>query len=151
MSRTLICSTLIVILTMFCSAVSRQSEAAASPKQATEERLWVDRAAILVDRAATGRADGKTFVKDVKVQRAELRELMRKTGTDIPEEQRQLQMSMVLLGVLLKTASGCQSAGRVVCPVSLLSQIRSVLKNTYVNLNAFEGMTANVDMQKVEQ
>jgi hypothetical protein len=40
--------------------------------------------------------------------------------------------------VLLKTSSGCQSGGHVVCPPGLLSQLRTVLKNTYINLEACE-------------
>lgn len=104
------------------------------------ERDWIDRVTVLVDRAATGQADGKTYTEEVKAHRADLWALMRSSGTDLPQAHRQLHMSMVLLGVLLKTAAGCQSGGHVVCPASLMSQLRVILKNAYINLEAYEGL-----------
>ena len=133
------------------SAASLLSDAGADPGRVTEEQLWIDRAAILVERAATGRAEGKRFTIDVKAQRADLRELMQSSGKDIPEAHRQLHMSMVLLGVLLKTSAGCQSGGRIVCPVGLLSQLRTVLKNTYINLGTYEGQNLAADPQGATQ
>lgn len=135
---------------LFC-AMALLSDAGAYPGEVTGERLWIDSAALLVERAATGRAEGKRFTKDVKAQRADLRELMQSSGTDIPEARRQLHMSMVLLGVLLKTASGCQSGGHVVCPPGLLSQLRTVLKNTYINLDTYEGQHVDVETQGATQ
>lgn len=149
--RDLVCSTRIMIRVILFSAASLLSDAGADPGGVTEERLWIDRAEMLVERAATGRSEGKSFTRDVKAQRADLRKLMQSRGKDIPEAHRQLHMSMVLLGVLLKTSAGCQSGGRVVCPVGLLSQLRTVLKNTYINLDAYEGQLLAVDPQGATQ
>ena len=121
--RDLIYSILIMIHAILFSAVSLLSDAGAYPEEVTGERLWIDHAATLVERAATGRAEGKRFTNDVKAQRAVLRELMQRPGTDIPEARRQLHMSMVLLGVLLKTAfrmpdrGACGMSTRSVEPV----------------------------------
>ncbi len=149
--RDLIYSILIMIHAILFSAVSLLSDAGAYPEEVTGERLWIDHAATLVERAATGRAEGKRFTNDVRARRADLRELMQRSGTDIPEARRQLHMSMVLLGVLLKTASGCQSGGHVVCPPGLLSQLGTVLKNTYINLDAYEGQHMAAEPQGTTQ
>lgn len=149
--KDLICTTLIMIHAILFSAVFQLSDAGAYPNEMTEERLWVDRAAILVDKAATGRADGKRFTIDVKAHRADLRALMQSSGKDIPQQHRQLHMSMVLLGVLLKTASGCQTGGHVVCPASLMTQLRTVLKNTYLNLDAYEEQILVVEPEGATQ
>jgi hypothetical protein len=149
--RDLIYSILIMIHAILFSAVSLLSDAGAYPEEVTGERLWIDHAATLVERAATGRAEGKRFTNDVRARRADLRELMQRSGTDIPEARRQLHMSMVLLGVLLKTASGCQSGGHVVCPPGLLSQLGIVLKNTYINLDAYEGQRMAAEPQGTTQ
>jgi len=149
--RDRVCSRLLLICVMLFSAVSLLPVAVAEKGGVTDERRWVDRAALLVERAATGRAEGKKFTKDVKAQRADLRELMRGSGADIPDVHRQMHMSMVLLGVLLKTSAGCQTGGRVVCPVGLLSQLRTVLKNTYINLNIYEGQHLAADPQGATQ
>ncbi len=123
---------------LFC-AVILFSDAEANPGKVTVERDWIDQATVLVERAATGWADGKRYTEDVKAHRADLRELMRSSGTDLAQAHRQLHMSMVLLGILLKTAAGCQTGGHVVCPPSLMIQLRAVLKNTYINLETYEG------------
>jgi hypothetical protein len=115
------------------------SDAEADSGNVSVERDWVDQATVLVERAATGRADGKRYTEDVNAHRADLRELMQRSAKDLPQAHRQLHMSMVLLGVLLKTAAGCQSGGHVVCPASLMSQLRTILKNTYINLDVYEG------------
>jgi hypothetical protein len=129
---------------LFC-VVAWSPVVAADPGGFTEERAWIDRATALVDIAATGQADGKTYTQDVRAHRADLRALMQGTGTDAPEARRQLHMSMVLMGVLLKTAAGCQSGGHVVCPASLMFQLRTVLKNTYIKLEASEGQSMAAD------
>ena len=149
--RTLIRSPLKIFYATLFSVLFLLSNVDADPGEVIGERFWIDRAAILVERAATGRAEGKSFTKDVKTQRADLRQMMQAAGKDIPEAHRQLHMSMVLLGVLLKTSAGCQSGGRVVCPVGLLSQLRTVLKNTYINLDAYEGQHLTADTKGTTQ
>lgn len=123
------------------------SVAAADQAKDSLERAWTERAEVLVDQAATGRADGRVYTQDVRAHRADLRNLMRNSGNNLPPEHKQLHMSMVLVGVLLKTAAGCQTGGHVVCPVSLMNQLRAVLKNTFIKLESWEGQTvAGVDI-----
>jgi hypothetical protein len=43
---------------------------------------------------------------------------------------------MVLLDVLLKSAAACQTAGHIVCPPLLMSQLQTVMNNAKTNLES---------------
>lgn len=117
------------------------------------ERAWVEEAERLVEAAATGRADAAVFQQRVQANRTKLRRMMPSGGafhseaSNIMPEKRQLLSSMVVLDALLKSAAACQTRGRIVCPATLMMQLRTSLKNTYANLEAYEARLSSAAEQ----
>jgi hypothetical protein len=99
------------------------------------ERAWIERAEALV-AAAKGHANAAGFRRDVEEHRERLREIVRQAGPQPTPERRQLHVSMILLNALLKSASDCHQAGRVVCPADLIRQLDAQVKVAYAQLKA---------------
>lgn len=107
----------------------------ATSKTVLQEELWLNQASVLIKQAETARADAKQFNQDVRDSRARLREYIREAkNAELSAEHRALHSTMVLLDVLLKSAAACQTAGHIVCPPLLMSQLKTVKKNAYANL-----------------
>lgn len=127
-------------------ATTGWADMAMSPAStALEEELdWLDQAAQLVRAAQGGRTDAVQFNKDVRESRARLRKLIQQSrNAELPSAHRQLHSSMLVVDVLLKSAAACQTAGRIVCPPLLMSQLRTVLKNTYSKLGEIKQTSNN--------
>ena len=125
------------------------NDATAVKTKMVPERAWVEEASRLVDLAGTSSADANQYRRDVEKSRRELRALMPpgpnyySSGTDKSLSSRQqLLSSMVVLDALLKSAAACQTAGRIVCPASLMSQLHGTLASVRSNLGAYEATLA---------
>ena len=109
--------------------------AAASPTQLKEEG-WLNQASLLVDAAKGSNTAATQFIKDVRESRTQLRKIMLSArNVPLTSEHRALHSTLVLLDVLLKSAAACQTAGYIVCPPMLMSQLNTILKNAYQNLD----------------
>ncbi len=113
------------------------------------ERAWVEEASRLVQLAETSDADAAQYQRDVLASRRKLRALMPPGPTYYSEggnkslsSRQQLLSSMVVLDALLKSAAACQKVGRIVCPASLISQLRKTLVSVRSNLGAYEATLA---------
>jgi hypothetical protein len=120
-------------------------DATAIKTKMSPERAWVDEAGRLVDLAGTSSADATRYRRDVQASRGKLRALMPpgpnyySSGANKSQSSRQrLLSSMVVLDALLKSAAACQTAGRIVCPASLMSQLHATLASVRSNLDAYE-------------
>jgi len=125
------------------------NDATAVKTKMSPERAWVEEAGRLVDLAGTSSADAARYRRDVLASRGKLRALMPPgpnyfssgTNTSLSSRQ-QLLSSMVVLDALLKSAAACQTAGRIVCPASLMSQLHATLASVRSNLGAYEATLA---------
>lgn len=113
------------------------------------ERAWVEEASRLVQLAGTSNADAVQYKRDVLASRKHLRALMPPGpnyysggSNNPPSPRQQLLSSMVVLDALLKSASACQTVGRIVCPASLMSQLHATLASVRSNLDAYEATLA---------
>jgi hypothetical protein len=108
------------------------------------ERAWVEEADRLVQLAGTSNADAAQYKRDVLASHKQLRALMPpgpvffSGGNSAPSPRQQLLSKMVLLDALLKSAAACQTAGRIVCPATLMSQLHTTLTNVRSDLGAYE-------------
>jgi hypothetical protein len=101
-----------------------------------EEAQWLERANQLIAEAERGRAQATQFNLDVRDSRTQLRQVIQQDrAVDLSAEHRALHSNMVLLDVLLKSAAACQTAGYIACPPLLMSQLKTVMKNAYTNLD----------------
>ena len=101
-----------------------------------EENNWLNEAARLVAAAQGARTDATLFNEDVRKSRASLRVIIQATRhTKLSPQHRQLHSTMLVMDVLLKSAAACQTAGHIVCPPMLMSQLKTVLANAYANLD----------------
>ena len=109
-----------------------------------DERGWWDQAAELVLIAESGRAEAVPFNKDVRELRAQLRKhIQQARNTDISSEHQQLHSTMLVMDVLLKSAAACQAAGKIACPILLMKQLKTVLKNGYSKLDGIAETSNN--------
>ena len=112
------------------------------------ERAWVEEASRLVQLAGTSNADAAQYKRDVSANRRQLRALMPpgpkyfSDGNKSHSSRQQLLSSMIVLDALLKSAASCQTAGRIVCPATLMSQLHSTLASVRSNLDAYEATLA---------
>ena len=89
-------------------------------------------------------ADAIQFNKDVRESRARLRKhIQQARNADLSPEHQQLHSQMLVVDVLLKSAAACQTAGHIVCPPMLMSQLRTVLKNAYSKLDEVKKISNN--------
>ena len=101
-----------------------------------EENNWLNEAARLVTAAQGARTDATLFNKDVRESRANLRTIIQADRHNkLSPQHRQLHSTMLVMDVLLKSAAACQTAGHIVCPPMLMSQLKTVLANAYTNLD----------------
>lgn len=101
-----------------------------------EESNWLEQAARLVAEAQSARADAVQFNKDVRNSRTQLRKIIQQgRNEELPQAHRELHSIMLVMDVLLKSAAACQTAGHIVCPALLMSQLKTVLKNSYTKLD----------------
>ncbi|MDH3310357.1 MAG: hypothetical protein OEM95_06710 [Gammaproteobacteria bacterium] len=115
------------------------------------ERTWVEESSRLVQLAGSSKADATQFQRDVLANRKQLRTLMPPGpiyfsggSNKSPSSRQQLLSSMVVLDALLKSAAACQTAGKIVCPATLMSQLHTTLASVRSNLNAYEAtLTTN--------
>ena len=115
-----------------------------------KERDWLEQAAQLVLAAQGAHADATLFNKDVRESRASLREIMQQArNIELSIQHRQLHSTMLVMDVLLKSAAACQTGGHIVCPPMLMTQLKTVLKNSYTKYD--EVMVASSDANVVSQ
>jgi len=116
---------------------------------ANEEHFWLDQATRLVLAAQGGQTDATLFNEDVRASRAGLREIMQQARhMDLSPQHRQLHSTMLVMDVLLKSAAACQTAGHIVCPPMLMSQLKTVLKNSYAKLDEVKATSNNANISK---
>jgi hypothetical protein len=101
-----------------------------------DEREWLVQAAHLVQLAQSGKAEAVQYNKDVRESRAQLRQhIQHNNKQELSQQHRQLHSMFLILDILLKSAAACQTAGHIVCPPLLMSQLNTVLKNAYAKLD----------------
>lgn len=116
---------------------------------ANKEHSWLDQATRLVLAAQGGQTDATLFNEDVRASRAGLREIMQQARhMELSPQHRQLHSTMLVMDVLLKSAAACQTAGHIVCPPMLMSQLNTVLKNSYAKLDVVKATSNNVTISK---
>ena len=99
------------------------------------EENWLDQASSLILAAQSAKTDARQFNKDVRESRVRIRKIMQQARkVKLSAEHNALHSTMVLLDVLLKSAAACQTAGYIVCPPMLMTQLKIVQKNCYANL-----------------
>ena len=114
-----------------------------------EEHSWLDQATRLVLSAKGGQTDATLFNEDVRASRADLRKIMQQARhMELSPQHRQLHSTMLVLDVLLKSAAACQTAGYIVCPPMLMSQLNTVLKNSYAKLDEVKVTSYNATISK---
>jgi hypothetical protein len=114
-----------------------------------EENDWLDQTARLVLAAQGAHADARLFNEDVRASRADLRKIMQKARhMELSPQHRQLHSTMLVLDVLLKSAAACQTGGHIVCPPMLISQLKTVLKNSYAKLDEVRAPSNNVNVSR---
>ena len=136
-----------IVGTLMPSAYGNDATVAVTKKG--PERAWVEEAGRLVQLAGTSNADAAQYRRDVSASRKQLRALMPpganyfSNGSNKSLSSRQqLLSSMIVLDALLKSAAACQTAGRIVCPATLMSQLHSTLASVRSNLGAYEATLA---------
>jgi len=97
--------------------------ALAEPLVSENERLWIEKAAQLVEAAGSGKADARSFQRRVEQSRETLRDIVRNAGSEDSER----HQTMILMVALLDAAAACHRAGRIVCPPDLMRQLRAQL------------------------
>lgn len=131
-----------VLFWLTTSSANAAISPAATPLE--EERDWLDQATQLVNAAQSSQADAIQFNKDVRESRARLRKhIQQARNAELSPEHQQLHSSMLVVDVLLKSAAACQTAGHIVCPPMLMSQLRTVLKNAYSKLDEVKIISNN--------
>ncbi|MEX2365909.1 MAG: hypothetical protein WD601_04845 [Pseudohongiellaceae bacterium] len=88
-----------------------------------DELIWIEDAQQLVEAAASGRAEARSFQRQVKQSRDTLRGIVRNAGENSSER----HQNMILMVALLDAAAACHRAGHIVCPPDLMRQLRTQL------------------------
>lgn len=95
----------------------------AEPLVSEKEQAWIEEAQQLVEAAASGQAEARSFQRQVEQSREALREIVSNAESGDSER----HQNMILMVALLDAAAACHRAGYIVCPPDLMRQLRAQL------------------------